>query len=152
MDFPRPEWNIVEQMHAKFARNLPTTEDGAREWTRMTIEQLAFSFPAGGWCWKSASRDRPPSKDCIARRIDGRFEGWDVLQSAGATGPRVLANHPPTFHDLIAEGNQQPILVDSKNHLAADSGEPGELPGQATLDKIYADTQAILALLQKQFK
>ena len=50
----------------------------------------------------------------------------------------------------MAEGNQQPILVDSKNHLAADSDEQGELPGRATLDKIYADTQAILALLQKQ--
>ena len=85
VDFPRSEWRIVEQMHAKFASTLPATEDGAREWTRMTIEQLAFSFPTGGWCWKSASRDRPPSKDCVARRIDGRFEGWDVLQSAGAT-------------------------------------------------------------------
>jgi hypothetical protein len=152
VDFPRAEWGIVEQMHAKFARTQPATEDGAREWTRMTVEQLAFSFPAGGWCWKSASRDRPPSKDCIARRIDGRFEGWDVLQSAGATGPRVLTAYPPSFHDLIAEGNQQPILVTPKNHLGFDSDGPLDEPEQATLEKIYANTQAILAWLEKQSK
>lgn len=151
VDFPRTEWGIVEQMHAKFARTRPATEDGAREWTRMAIEQLAFSFPSGGWCWKSASPDRPPSKDCIARRIEGRFQGWDVLQSAGVNGPHVLARFPPSFHDLIAEGNQHPIPVNSKNHLGTELDEPTE-PGQATLDKIYADTQAILALLQKQFK
>ena len=151
VDFPRTEWGILEQMHAKFARTRPATEDGAREWTRMAIEQLAFSFPSGGWCWKSASPDRPPSKDCIARRIEGRFQGWDVLQSAGVNGPHVLARFPPSFHDLIAEGNQHPIPVNSKNHLGTELDEPTE-PGQATLDKIYADTQAILALLQKQFK
>lgn len=117
MLMPLDAWRVIEQMHARFAHTFPETEDGARGFTEMTLQQLAFTFPDGGWCWKRASVDRPPSKDCAARQVDGRFEGWDILAAAGHTGPRVLAAYPPVWHDLIADGHQVPIAVSPVNHL-----------------------------------
>ena len=127
MDFPRTEWGTVEKMHARFAQTLPATEEGAREWTRMTIEQLAFNYPFSGWCWKSSSPTSPPSKDCIARQLAGRFEGWDVLQAAGVTGPRMLASYSPPYHALAG---QHPIPVTAKDWLEDEPPPPppdGEL-------------------------
>jgi hypothetical protein len=123
MDFPRTEWAVVEQMHQRFSDDFPANEDGARGWTEITIEQLAFSFPSGGWCWKSSTPTSPPSKDAIARIIDGRFECWDVLQAAGVTGPRVLAAYPPIYHDIAG---QHPIPVTPENHLDEDPPPPSD--------------------------
>jgi hypothetical protein len=120
MDFPAAEWSIVEQMHARFSGNFPPTEDGARGWTEMTIQQLVHSYPSGGWCWKKSGQSSPPSKDCIARQTGGRFEGWDVLMSAGAQGPKVLATDP-AYHDLAG---QVPIAVPPVNHLGGVVVEP----------------------------
>lgn len=126
MDFPLQEWAVVKEMHERFNEDFPATEDGARGWVKKTIEQLVFSFPFGGWCWKSSTPTNPPSKDVIARQIAGRFEGWDVLSAAGVNGPRILANYSPSFHDLIAEGNQHPIPVTGVNHL--DDPDPPDPP------------------------
>lgn len=148
MDFPRTEWGVVEQMHQRFAGDFSATEDGARAWTEMAIQQLAFSFPQGGWCWKKAAQGSPPSKDCIARQISGRFEGWDVLNAAGVNGPRVLAGYPPSYHDLVAEGNQVPIAVDPRNWLEEepddpdDPDEPSDLADRVTHLEAEAQIQA----------
>ncbi len=101
-------------MHQRFASEFPPNDDGARGWTKKTIEQLAHTYPNGGWCWKSTDSTSPPSKDAIARQIEGRFEGWDVLTGAGANGPKHLASYPPAYHDL--EGHH-PIPVEGKDHL-----------------------------------
>ncbi len=133
MNFPVPEWNIVKDMHARFAATLPATEDGARDWTRMTIEQLKFSFPGGGWCWKSSTPNNPPSKDAIARQVAGRFECWDVLQAAGVNGPRVLANYPPSYHDIAG---QHPIPVNAQDHLGDDPPDPPEPPSDDLEERV----------------
>lgn len=125
MDFPRSEWTVVEQMHARFSDMFPQTEDGARDWTEMAIEQLAFQFSQGGWCWKKSSSTNPPSKDCIARQFEGRFEGWDVLSAAGNTGPKVLATYPPGYHDLAG---QVPLVVQGENHLGDEPEPPDTHP------------------------
>lgn len=130
VDFPPIEWETVVDMHERFAVDFPATEEGARGWTEMAIEQLAFSFPNGGWCWKKAAQNSPPSKDCIARQTGGRFEGWDVLIGAGVNGPRVLAGYPPTYHDLVAEGNQVPIQVEPVDWLGLDEPEEPEEPSE----------------------
>lgn len=114
MDFPPDAWAVVEDMHAAFSDMFPETEEGAREWTGMVNEQLAFSFPSGGWCWKKQAPANPPSKDVAARQIEGRFEGWDLLSAAGDNGPRVLATYPPQYHNLAG---QVPIPVTPTNHL-----------------------------------
>ena len=119
--FPAKEWAVVKEMHERFAGDFPATEDGAREWTRKTIEQLAFSFPGGGWCWKKGGEHNPPSKDCIARQV-GVFEGWDTLSGAGVNGPRILAD-PPAYHELTG---QVPIPVTPTNHLRKDDPKPDD--------------------------
>lgn len=147
MDFPRAEWAIVEEMHARFADLFPATEHGARDWTSMTIEQLAFSFPGGGWCWKKSTPTNPPSKDCIARQLEGRFDGWDVLAGAGVTGPRTLAPYPPGYHDLRAEGNQVPIPVIQRNHLGATP--PPHEPPNGTVEARLASLEEELTKLRE---
>jgi hypothetical protein len=139
MDFPRAEWAVVEQMHQEFSDDFPATEDGARGWTQTTIEQLAFSFPGGGWCWKSSTPTSPPSKDAIARRIEGRFECWDVLNAAGVTGPRVLAAYPPIYHDIAG---QHPIPVTPHNHLDGEDPEEPENPSdlQEQVDRLERES------------
>jgi hypothetical protein len=133
MQIPDVAWATVDAMHRKHAAQLPATEDGARTFTRMCAEQLRFADPAGGWCHKSTSAGSPPSKDCLARVYQGRFEGWDILTAAGAQGPRQLAGFPPEYHDLAG---QFIITVDARNHLNGappDPHGPGEKPDPVTL-------------------
>jgi hypothetical protein len=154
MQIPTAAWDVIKQMHAKFSDDFPPTEDGARAFTEKTIQQLKHSFPSGGWCWKKASEGRPPSKDCAARQIEGRFEGWDILSAAGASGPRNLANFPPTYHDLIAEGNQVPIEVDAKNHLGTappvEDPDPGDVDDGPGEPEPGDNALAMLARIEKK--
>jgi hypothetical protein len=135
MQYPSAEWEVVRQMHARFSSTFPATEDGGRGFTEMVVEQLDFSFPDGGWCWKKSSPNNPPSKDCTARQIDGRFEGWDILNAAGVQGPRELAENP-AYHDLRG---QVPIEVTAKNHLGASVPEQ-PAPGTHAYDGGDNDT------------
>jgi hypothetical protein len=159
MDMPLNAWRVIEAMHAKFAHTFPQDENGARSFTEMVIQQLVFSDPLGGWCWKRASEGRPASKDCTARQIDGRFEGWDILSAAGHNGPRVLASYPPPYHDLIAEGPQVPITVGPVNHLGAPLPQPPEPqppvpqpPVPPTDGDVIARLIRIEAILTRHFK
>ena len=122
MEIPQAAWRTVVRMHERFAATLPPTEDGAREFTRMTIAQLKHEDPRGGWCWKSSSPSSPPSKDCVARVTDEGFHGWDVLSGAGSTGPRNLSGFPPLFHSL---SGQNPIPVAPWDHLGTGAGTGG---------------------------
>lgn len=151
MDMPKAAWRVVEQMHARFADTLPETEDGARAFTHMVIQQLVFLFPAGGWCWKSSTPNHPPSKDVVARQLEGRLEGWDILIAAGETGPRRLAGYPPEYHDLIAAGPQHPIHVEPFNYLPRPVDEGGVRPPDTPPARDEVDDEvddAFEALLQ----
>jgi hypothetical protein len=151
MPMPSAAWRIVQQMFERFASSYPASDAGARQWTHATIEQLAFSVPDGGWCAKRASLDRPESKDCVARQIDGRFEGWDVLIGADG-GPVRLADYPPTYHDLRAEENQVPIIVTARNHLLSNplppSPEPPSPLPSTDLADLMTKAEAELAALR----
>lgn len=155
MEMPLAAWRIIHAMHARFASTLPATEDGARTFTEMTLEQLKFSDPDGGWVGKRASPTRPKSKDVAARLIAARFEGWDILSGAGVSGPRVLATYPPAYHDLIAEGNQVPFEVRSFNHLGIAPPpvepppvDPPPAPGRLTLTQRVTELERVIARLK----
>jgi hypothetical protein len=144
MDFPRNDWELVEQVHERFAQQCidqfpGNNDEAARAWTRMAIEQLVFSRPEGGWCWKSGDPNRPPSKDVIARRRDGTLEGWDVLSAAGANGPTTLAPYPPQYHDLTGQNR---IAVDGVNHLGSEPTEPEPPPVDDELEDRVEDLEA----------
>jgi len=146
VDFPRSLWDaVVVPMHVKYAEQFPTNDDGARGFTKMLNEQLAFSDPSGGWCWKSSSPTNPPSKDVSARQFAGRFEGWDMLSAAGVNGPRVLAIYPPAYHDLAG---QHPIAVTPQNHLGDDPPDPPDPPSddlEARVEQLEKQQAALIA-------
>jgi len=127
-EFPREAWTVVEAMHTKYAQKCidehPSDMDAAaRDWTEMVVQQLVFSYPQGGWIWKSGDSTRPPSKDVSARQLAGRFDGWDMLKAASINGPRDLADYPPGWHDLAG---QHPIPVTGVNWLKT-APEPGTI-------------------------
>jgi hypothetical protein len=152
--YPPAAWSIVQQCHAKFASAFAQNETGAREFTALCCEQLAYSFPTEGWCWKASSPTNPPSKDCTARQYQGRFEGWDILSQAGVTGPKYLAN-PPGYHDLTG---QHPIPVVAVNHLGVTPPVPipptpiPPAPGQPTNADIYASIARLQADFDRVFR
>jgi hypothetical protein len=109
---PQDVYDIIEQMHAKYAQFCIDThpndmEAAARMCTQMIIEQVMFSFPGQGYCWKSADANRPPSKDVQAQLGAGFFWGWDLFFASGANGPRDLNAYPLPVHDITG---QNPIF------------------------------------------
>lgn len=115
---PQDVYAVCQEMWEKFHQecidNHPGDNDSAsRELTERIVEQVVFSFPDQGWCWKSADPNRPPSKDSIARQFNG-FWGYDMYQASGANGPRFFNPYPPPVNDL--EG-QNPIELAGHNWL-----------------------------------
>jgi hypothetical protein len=98
-------------------------DDQRRTLTRTIIEQIVFEFPSEGWTWKSADPGRPPSKDSIARLINGRLCNWDWQN--GAT--RLRSVQAGQLGDDIT--GQHPIPVAGVNHLGGTpSPEPTPTP------------------------
>jgi len=144
---PADVWAQVKTVHARFAPEFPGDEHGAREFMRLLIGQVAFSFPDQGWCWKKSSPTAPPSKDCLARQEGGRLEGWDILVGAGAQGPRVLSESP-AYHDLAG---QHHVEVEARDVLGAppvhDAPEPADPALRPEIAQAVAALRSIAAQL-----
>jgi hypothetical protein len=88
------------------------TDDQRRELTRTFLEQLVYESPADGWTWKSADPGRPPSKDSLARIVNGRLCNYD-WQNGSTRGRQIQAGGPGD--DITG---QNPIAVAGVNHLS----------------------------------
>ncbi len=97
------------------------TEDQRRDLTRAILEQLVFESPGEGWTWKSADRNRPPSKDALSRLVDGRLCNWDWQDGARRTRQVQVGQ---IGEDITG---QNPIPVAGVQHLAV--GAPPTTPG-----------------------
>jgi hypothetical protein len=53
-------------------------DDDRRAWALMAAEQLAFSV-SPEWGTKKAGPMNPPSKDAVARHVNGRLCSWDIV-------------------------------------------------------------------------
>lgn len=164
---PPAAWALIQECHRRFAYGLPVTEDGARQFTKICIEQLAYNYPSEGWCWKAADPGRPVSKDIVARQFGGRFEGWDILSAASLNGPRLLVD-TPGWHDLsgqfpiVAGQNHQGWVWMPENHLdvpVPPTPQPPipqppvpPVPGQPTNAQILAAVQALQADFDRVFR
>jgi hypothetical protein len=99
-----------------FAARFPPpggNEDALRDhWTPKLVEQMVFSFPGEGWCWKSTSRGSRPSSDVIARQVNGGMWGYDLIPDAGTPRWRLDAHAGP-----IDLRTQAPIAMAPVNHL-----------------------------------
>lgn len=127
---PADVYDVVRRMHERFATeciaNHPGDNDGAsRELTERIVQQVEFTFPGQGWCWKSADPNRPPSKDSLARLLTP-FTSYDLFSASGANGPKFLNGYPPPAND-ISNPMQHPITdIPPKNWLD-DQPQPGSL-------------------------
>ena len=73
---------ILASIHALYRAHLILaigTEDQRRQLARKIAEQAVFDCPADGYGWKSSSPTNPPSKDSIARQVNGRLYSWDLF-------------------------------------------------------------------------
>lgn len=112
----------LEQKHSDvieaFAARFPPPggdEDALRDhWTPKLVEQMVFSFPGEGWCWKSTSPGGRPSSDVIARQAGGGMWGYDLIPNAGLSSWRLDAHAGP-----IDLRTQAPIRMNPVNHLGA---------------------------------
>lgn len=110
---------VIRQMADKFP--IPrgaagTIDDACRRWTKRVCEAVALAFPqgmpgiGGEFGWKRASATRPESKETLALRVgNAQLHGWDLLVGVGTGAPRL--SDDPSYHDLVAEGNQVFIPV-----------------------------------------
>lgn len=163
---PTAAWALIQECHRRFAFALPVTEDGARQFTKLCIEQLAYNFPQEGWCWKAADPGRPVSKDIVARQSAGRMDGWDILNAASLNGPRLLVD-VPGWHDLsgqfpiVAGQNHQGWVWTPTNHLDLPVPVPPTpqppppvppVPGQPTNADVLAAVNALRADFARVFR
>ena len=100
---------------------LPATDEASRTWTHQLCEQLAYSFPADGWCHKSAGEGRPHSADCIAW-VDP-FIGWDIIGASGT--PQAVLTLDGASIDLTGQVRERVVPT---NHLAPEPPDPPEPP------------------------
>jgi hypothetical protein len=123
MTLPGSVQKVLIQMYEKFGQLNHGSDDDRRKWTRMTCEQLVYTFGEGsGWGHKASGPNNPPSKDGIARKTSDGFFGWDVIN--GATRELIPEGQ---FHDLTG---QYFIKVPPVDHLAGatPNPEPPQIP------------------------
>lgn len=81
-------------------------EQRVRDWTTGLVTALAKERPGEGWGLKRAGKDRPLSKDTLAREVDGQVYGWDLLIGTGTGTPKLSDN--PQWHDLAGQFFEMP--------------------------------------------
>jgi hypothetical protein len=134
----------VQVIDALYDRTLATgSDDQRRELTRRIIEQLVFEMPNAGWTWKSADPSRPPSKDSIARIVNGRLCNYD-WQSGASRERQVNAGTPG--EDITG---QNPIPVAGVNRLTETPSIPS-IPG--TPVPVQGQNTEILAQMMIKFE
>lgn len=126
MKIPEDVQKVIVQMYNKFGSLNHQGDDMRRKWTRMTAEQLVYTFGEGsGWGHKASSETNPPSKDAIAQKQpDGRLFGWDVIK--GGTFELIKEG---MFHDITG---QHFIKVPPVDHLKGGTAPTPEPPPATT--------------------
>jgi hypothetical protein len=102
----------VRAVFQKVAHLHRGTDEERREGTRIIVEQVVFSHPNQGWGWKASGPNSPPSKDAIARLVNGRLYYMDLIN--GAT--RELVDLNGEMGDITG---QHFITVNGVNHLGS---------------------------------
>lgn len=127
MTLPGSVQKVLIAMYEKFGQMNHGSDDDRRKWTRMTCEQLVYTFGVGsGWGHKASGPNNPPSKDAIARKTTDGFFGWDVIN--GATRELIPGGQ---FHDLTG---QHFIPVPPVDHLAGATPVPNPEPPADPID------------------
>lgn len=116
---------IVRALYSRYRALAHGDDDQRRQLQKMIVEQVVFEFPNGEFGWKSASPDRPPSKDAIAQKQpDGRIFAWDLFN--GTTREPIPGG---LWHDITT---QHFIPLEGVNHLRV--GDAPDAPALPDLD------------------
>jgi hypothetical protein len=142
--------DVIEAFAARF-HPPGGDEDALRDhWTPRLVEQMVFSFPGEGWCWKSTSPGSRPSSDVIARRVGGGMWGYDLIPNAGTSSWRLDAHAGP-----IDLRTQAPIPMNPVNHLGTappvtpPTQPPTQPPAQVVdLSPVLAELRALRGEVQ----
>lgn len=102
----------LRTVYQKVAHLHRGTDEERREGTRIMIEQVVFTHPNEGWGWKASSPNNPPSKDAIARMVNGRLYYMDLING----GSRELVDLNGEMHDITG---QHFIAINGVNHLGS---------------------------------
>lgn len=141
--------HLPENVKQTIAKLWPTVmllhrgdDEQRRQGTRIIAEQVRFSH-GPEWGTKSADPGRPPSKDALARQVDGKLFGKDLIN-----GTTRELNLDGEMEDITG---QTFIPVMALNHLGDVSvPDPGPiLPTPGTTCHCAADL-AELRLIAKQ--
>lgn len=130
--FPARAVQVIDALYNPTLANGP--DDDRRKLTRTILEQLAFEMPGDGWTWKSADPGRPPSKDSLARLINGRLCNWDWQN--GTTRQRGV--QAGTLGEDIT--GQNPIPVAAMNHLQDTPSRPEPASPALPAAPVYVPT------------
>lgn len=113
---------IVQQLYQANRALAEGNDNQRRQLTRMIAEQVTCEL-GPTWGWKSASPDRPPSKDAIARHggnpFAGPLDGWDLFD--GNTRRPIPGG---IYHDLTRPSRQHFIAVAHIDHLNIGCNSP----------------------------
>ena len=111
---------LLKDLAAKFPALIKSANDDERRaWVLKAAEQLAFSV-SPSWGTKRAGEGRPPSKDAIARMVDGALCSWDIV--SGTTRELVFGQGE------VMDAAQRFIPVTPTNHLAGTTTPPPPPP------------------------
>jgi hypothetical protein len=107
MQLPESVQAIVNVLYGQNVALARGDDDQRRVLTKLIVEQVVFAHPGQGYGWKAASETRPPSKDGIARQVNGQLIGWDLF-NGGTREP----NQRPESIDLTGQWFIQVAGVD----------------------------------------
>lgn len=113
-------------------------DDDRRKAARMFAEQMAFTV-GPEWGTKNAGGWRPPSKDAIAKVVNGTLCGWDLVN--GITRELVFGHGEPL-------PGQEFIPVTPTNHLGTSPPSPPNCDAcQQENARLKAEIHALRSLL-----
>jgi hypothetical protein len=113
---------VIEAFAGRYGLPGFSKEEG-QAWVARLASTFAARFPQEGWGTKRASPTRPLSNESIARPLNGRLWGYDLIVGAGAPGQHLESRaHPEDISDQVF------VEVDAFDHLGVQ--QPGPGPGK----------------------
>jgi hypothetical protein len=112
--------NLIQAFADQFGLPGFSKEDG-QAWVAKLASTMKARFPGEGWGTKRASMGRPLSNESVARPVNGRLWGYDLIIGAGAPGQRLEPQaHPEDITDQVF------VEVESRDWLGSptDPGTP----------------------------
>lgn len=137
MRLPDDVQDIVNLLYVNHRNLAEGDDDQRRALTKLIAETTRFR-KGPDWGWKTAGTGRPPSKDAIAKKDNGRLLGWDLFN-----GTTRAPNDHPESEDITGQIfiEMQPV-----DHIADEPQLPPPPPDN-TIEELKRELAAVRAEL-----